>query len=232
MLSEECERIALHANQPVAVPDLELVVRSFSDTRHEDFPYTGSEKLPHRVPATIPLVEVSDDRDPLGIRRPNVEGGPGDSVDLNDVSSQLLVQFPVLSLAKEVQVERTENGRKRIRIALDPQMTIVRGKLEFVRDPVCYSLERRLEESVRMHLHRRPDVSWIFEAAHRHRSRVRAENADDQLLARLMQAEHGKRITMPGFENRMECTVIDRRERIRKLHRPSMQSVTSRDAKH
>ena len=112
MLAEERERIALYADRAVAIPQLEFIVRSLSHPRDEDLPHSAAQEFPHWMPSSIPLIEISDDRDTLGIRCPNVESRAAYTVDLNQVSTELLVQLPVLPLTKEMEVEGSENRRK------------------------------------------------------------------------------------------------------------------------
>ena len=78
----------------------ELVVRARADARNEQFPHAGRDVLPHRVAAAIPHVEVADDGDALGIRRPDGEVHAGHAVDRAQVGAELLVALPMLCLRR------------------------------------------------------------------------------------------------------------------------------------
>ena len=53
--------------------DLVFVDRAFADTRREDLPQAAVDALAHRVPASVPGVEVSHHRDAAGMGRPHGE---------------------------------------------------------------------------------------------------------------------------------------------------------------
>jgi len=55
-----------------------------------------------------------------------------------------------------MQVERPKDRAKRKRIGAPHLWPVVRGEREFVAEPLLRAFEQRLEESIRMRLHRRP----------------------------------------------------------------------------
>ena len=61
--------------QPLAVraDDLELVGAPGADIGDEDFPDAGVAALAHHMAPAVPVVEVADDRDAPGVRRPDGE---------------------------------------------------------------------------------------------------------------------------------------------------------------
>ena len=96
--------IALLDDVPAAVLDRELVVRALADAGDEQFPHAAGDVLAHRVAAAIPDVEVADDADALGVRRPDGEVHAGDAVDRAQVRAEPLVAPPMRAFAEQVQV--------------------------------------------------------------------------------------------------------------------------------
>src|SRR4029434_1111050 len=158
----------------------------------------------HGMPSSVPLIEIANYRYTVGVWCPDMERCPGNAIDFGQVSAELLVQLPMLALAEEMKIEGTEDCVEGIRIALDPDVPVVGGELEFVREAVSYALERGLKEAISLNPLCRPGLSWILEAANGYRSGVRTEYAHHQLLTGLVHAKYGERITVPRFENRVE----------------------------
>ena len=109
--------IALVDDMPAAV----LHARTCSasprfDARDEQFPHAARDVLPHRVAAAVPPVEVADDADALGIRRPDGEVHAGHAVDRAQLCAELLVALPVLPFAEQVQIEFAHHRRERVRV--------------------------------------------------------------------------------------------------------------------
>ena len=62
-------------------------------------------RLPHRVPAAVPVVEVADHADPLRVRGPDGEVDAAEALVRPDVGAQPLVIAVVRPFAEQVQVE-------------------------------------------------------------------------------------------------------------------------------
>src|ERR1035437_5742594 len=94
-LRVERERVGLDPQAPLLRADLELVRRAFDDTRYEQLPDAGGTKRAHRVQATVPRVEVADDRNGARVRGPAGKRRADGAVDLAYVRTELLVQLLV-----------------------------------------------------------------------------------------------------------------------------------------
>ena len=64
---------ALSRIEPSGAADLELVARAGLDARDEELPDARAAERAHRVDAPVPAVEVADDGDRAGVRRPDRE---------------------------------------------------------------------------------------------------------------------------------------------------------------
>ena len=67
--------------------------------------------------APVPMVEIADDADALGVRRPDGEAGAVNAVNHAELRAELVVNFPLVALAEEKQIRFAERGQKRIRVA-------------------------------------------------------------------------------------------------------------------
>src|SRR4029079_2672779 len=63
--------IRLHERQPLASADLEFVERALIKIWDEEFPNTRRTESTHLVEATVPTVEIADDANSRGMRRPD-----------------------------------------------------------------------------------------------------------------------------------------------------------------
>src|SRR5207245_6423924 len=92
--------------------DLELVVRARFQPRREQLPDARRAERAHLVEPSVAPVEVADDADRAGGRRPDGEGDAADAVHLSGVSPELLVQLFVTALAGQMKVQLAERGQK------------------------------------------------------------------------------------------------------------------------
>ena len=146
-------------------------------------PGTKSSQTPdeperaHRVQATVPRVEVADDRDRACVRRPDGERRARDAFDLAHVRAELLVQLLELPLAEQLQIEIAKRRQKRIRVAQREGAVGVLD-LELVLERQLRLRQQRLPEARRI-LQRRLDALRL----HAHGAGVRTIRADDDAAA-------------------------------------------------
>ena len=79
----EADRIGLERQQPAVGGRASRTCRSapVRDAGNEELPDAGLDALAHGMAAAVPVVEVADDADPRGVRRPDGEGDAVDAVD-------------------------------------------------------------------------------------------------------------------------------------------------------
>src|SRR6478609_10196491 len=86
-----CQRIGLEREPDAAFTnDVELVARTFGDARDEQLPDARTMAETHRVAPCIPSIEVADDCDASGIRRPHGEARAAHAVDGHYVCAECL----------------------------------------------------------------------------------------------------------------------------------------------
>src|SRR5690606_29479788 len=83
---------------------------SLADAGQKAFPYTAFADGAQRMNAARPVVEVSDDRDALGIGSPHGEPRSVDSTALRQMSTELLVGAKVRPLGPQMNVEVSQCG--------------------------------------------------------------------------------------------------------------------------
>jgi hypothetical protein len=133
---------------------------------------------------SVPAVEVADDADGAGVRRPDPERDSGDAVHLARVCAEPGVQLLVPPLSGEVDVELAERRQERVRVAEDVRVAGRVADLELVVERQLRSLHHPLEDPVA--------VLLVELDAHRQdadRLRVRAVGPHDHAASRRMGAE-------------------------------------------
>ena len=112
----ETERVRLQ--QRVALPraNFVFIYSARAHVRDEQLPQTGAAARLHRVLATVPVVERTDDADPLRIRRPDRKTGARQAVHECRVRAELVVQRVVISLAEQIEIVVGELRREVIRV--------------------------------------------------------------------------------------------------------------------
>ncbi len=98
----------------MAVGDLILVDRSLIQSGDEQLPDAGRTHRPHGVGAPVPLIEIADDRYPLGARGPEREGNARNPVDGSMVGSELAINVAIGSFVEEIQIFLAQSGKKGI----------------------------------------------------------------------------------------------------------------------
>ena len=85
--------------------DAELVFLARLEAGNEKLPDAAGGVQLQRMAAAVPVVEVADDADAPGVRRPDGEVRAADAIDLADLGPELLVTAEQLPFAEQVQVE-------------------------------------------------------------------------------------------------------------------------------
>src|SRR5271157_1849450 len=162
--------------------DFELVNSPLLQPRDEDLPKARQTARPHRVAAAVPLVEISDDTDTLGIRSPHRKRYAFRTCVLDQARAELFVQPEVSAFPNQVQVKIGENGWIAVGILdfVAPLGSLVRARQadgKPVREELGFIAKDSFEEAVRMdELHRMKFVP----ANHRDFESLRLEGSDDE----------------------------------------------------
>jgi len=85
--------------------DVVLVVRSWRNAGNEQLPDSGAVAYAHGMPAAVPGIEIADDGDPTGVRRPDGETHAIDAVDGHTLGAEAAHQFEVPPLVEQMKVE-------------------------------------------------------------------------------------------------------------------------------
>ena len=121
-LEEKTERIGVQLDVAVRVADLELVMRAPPHAGNENFPDPGSPEQAHGMKPPVPTIEIADHADALRIRRPDREARAVNAVNRAQLRAQLVVNLPLVALAKQEQVGFAQRGQKGISVARAPRL--------------------------------------------------------------------------------------------------------------
>ena len=102
------DRIGLLDDAAVGACDLELVSDARTDAGDEQLPDARTVAQPHRVAATVPIVEAADHRDAARIGRPDREAYALDALDRLGLRAEDAAKVPMPALVEQVEVEIAE----------------------------------------------------------------------------------------------------------------------------
>ncbi len=109
-VSLQRQAIAIGAN------DLELVFHVFIKAGKEYLPNARAHPLSHHMPPAIPVIEVADHRNALGIGGPYGEMHPRGALMGNDMGAHLVVEPQMRALRQIVIVKRSQHRSEGIGI--------------------------------------------------------------------------------------------------------------------
>ncbi len=151
MLRPEGERIGLERLQgAVGTADLELVVLTGGEARHEQLPDAAVAPQAHRVTAPVPIVEVADHADPAGIRRPDREAVAVDAVEGAGMGPEHAVDEVAADLAQAVDLVLLQRGTEAVGIVAARRRAVPGLDLDLV-ERAALALHAGDVESVGMH---------------------------------------------------------------------------------
>ena len=134
--------------------DAEFVDRPFLQAGNEQFPDAAGNVFAHRMAAAVPGVEIADQADAAGVRRPDGEIHPRDAVDRPQLGAQPAVAIPMPPFAQQMQIVAGQQRREGV--------GIVPGRLLAALDrwfAACRSLRREL--SVKGQIASYKPAGWI-----------------------------------------------------------------------
>src|SRR5574344_2210988 len=141
------ERIRLGDETPVLRVNLEAVEFVFAEFRNENFPHAGGAYHAHRMAAPVPAIEVADDSDVPGVRRPHGELHAFESLVFDEVRAELAVEFVMRAALDEVAVEIREHVGERVMIDDGILDVVFEADVQTVEERLEFAIERRFEES-------------------------------------------------------------------------------------
>ena len=115
-LEEETVRISLHDDSALQVADFELVSRPLAYPRNEDLPHPRHAQRAHLVAMPIPVIEIADHADPLGVGRPDREAGAGHTIDGAQLGPELVINPALVPLPEQEQIRIPQRRQERIRV--------------------------------------------------------------------------------------------------------------------
>ncbi len=168
--------------------------------------------------APVPAVEIGDHAHPLRVRRPDREAAPARPVHLHEVGAQFLVNLVMVPLREKVEVHRPEDLAERIRVAEPPDMAVMRGRLDFVVEPLG-SPAGRIASKKPCSCSRL--AGNFFPSFSRTISMARAsgpEHPDHQPVDRVVHPQHGERVSVICAQQRLHCSGVHGLRQVEYFH--------------
>ena len=105
----ERKGIGFQEGRAGARQNLKLVQLALAQFGHEQFPDARTRAQPHRMPPPIPAIELADDADALGIRRPHREIDSSNTRYSAGMCAQFFKYPVVVALGKQIAVLIAQN---------------------------------------------------------------------------------------------------------------------------
>ena len=97
---------------PVWTNDVVLITRARCDPRQKQLPNSGAMADPHRMPATVPRIEIADDSDPSRIRRPYGKPDALTPPIVSGCAPRALSQFEMTAFVEQMKIDVAEEKPK------------------------------------------------------------------------------------------------------------------------
>ena len=210
--------------------DLVLVGAAGTDIGDEDLPDAGVLPVAHGMAPAVPVVEIADNRNPLGVGSPDGEVEAGCALMLELMRAQLVEEPEMRALGDIVVVHRAEHRTEGIGIGQPP---VAAGVARVIAKRLALAdLELAFEEAAIVAAGKRACL-FSFKGICHDGFGVRHEAARDEAAGNFMHAKDRKRIAMRACDDRLDIAGCGLRRRAfcrggaRLLHLPSLASRLS-----
>ena len=153
-----------------------FVADSSFQARDEDLPDPGGAARAHHVPATVPVIEVTDQRDPQRIRRPDRKVNALDTLMGHRVSAQNIPKPPVRAFGQIILVLWPHDRRECVGVHEGPDV-LTPTRAQIIRSGM--RLQARREDAFDSDRLKRRDGAVGFGIHQIHRLRTRCEGPDN-----------------------------------------------------
>ncbi len=189
--------------------DLKLVVRPFRHTRDENFPDAAPDQLAHWMNTPIPKIEIAHHADPSRVRCPDREIDAALPANLAQMRAELVVKPLVISLREKVQIHLAHDRLVAVGIAQQLLRAIEGDHLDQIGKIPRLVRHGCLVKPLDVEPFRREDLALVFRRDDLNFLRLRAKNADDQIVPGAMRTEDPERIGMRSVQQGGDFVRID-----------------------
>src|SRR3954471_14169973 len=123
-----------------------------SHSGKKKLPNACAEKFAHGMDTTVPVIEITHYADSLGVRRPDCKINAVFAIERAQMSAEFVVDSPVLSFGKEIQIGFAHDRAIPVRITRRPLGAGGGGKMKLVIQVPGRPRHLRAEKSVPMNL--------------------------------------------------------------------------------
>ena len=179
--------ICLQISQPAFYLDLKFITVSLLRLRHKNLKDSAVPEPPHLMHSAVPAVEIADNRNPQGIRRPYRKPAALHSVILRQVGAQFFIQGIMDSRLQFIRIRRADLRQKTIGILHNDLSAVLIRYLILVRADLPIEHHRRKISRLIRHLHRQ-DL-FLLPQQHIHGNRSRHECLKNQICPHSVHAQ-------------------------------------------
>ena len=194
-------------NTAVGTDNIVFVTRARRDTWNEQFPNPGAMAYPHRMTPAIPGIEIADDCDALGIRRPNRKAHAIDAADRDALRAEGARQFEMPPLVEQMQIKFAQAANRR---NTDPRSLGPHSATRYGADTAC----ARAPGLRTVHIQPQASSGASRLPSARNTSTLSAPGRKARMIAATFEAvrsKHGKRIFVCGAAQRVHADCRSRR---------------------
>ena len=184
-------------------------MRTFLHARDENFPNAAPDQFPHWMNPAIPEIEIADHADAPGIGGPDRKIDAALAADLAQVRTEFVVKALVISLCKKMQIHLAHERAIAVGIAQQLLGAVKRDDFHQIGKVARFVRHGRLVEPLDVQPLGRERLRVIIGRHDLDLLRLRSKDADDQIFARAMWAEHPERIGMGSVKERGDLVRVD-----------------------
>ena len=206
-LGGERHRVGAVGDRAVGAVHPELVQAADLEAGPEHLPHPGRAEHAQLRLVAVPVVELTDQADALGIRRPHRErDAVDDAVGRGEAARMRAKNLPqslVATLGEQVQIDLAERGQEAVGIGdgVGDGCAVRAGIADL--EPVVRQIRERHRDREKARLDVLEDIAFIADDR-RHLDRVRSIGADHGVIAVLVGAQNRMRVVVFAGQQAVE----------------------------
>ncbi len=197
----KADRIRLDQNIIFLSFDFVFVNFAFAEAGNKNVPHPAGRIFAHHAGAAVPVIKVSDHRNPFGVGCPDGKADAFYTVLFTNVGAELFIHLKVVSFAQQVDVNIAQRRLKTIGVFRFINFAAVIFDFETIRK-IFSDAEIDLKETALIKtIHHPAGISLPIQ--HFNRPGMGLPGADKHIFASFVavNAEHGKNIVMIAFDH-------------------------------
>ena len=142
-------RVGFHPQVAVSIDKLEFIQLAVQRAGNKQLPDAGLFAQAHRMTATVPVVELADNRYPAGVRRPNREARADHAVHSVGMRAQRFIRTQMRAFRQQPDIEILQQRAKTIRV-INQVLLPVPGDGQLIAKRIFAARQNAAEETARV----------------------------------------------------------------------------------